>query len=275
VRTHYELLDLGPDAGAEEIKKAFRREIARYHPDKVQHLGPEFQQIASVRAAELTEAYRVLMDEALRAEYDERLKNAPRKPAESGASSGSPAPASASGAPASEPATAPSAAADAEEPARPKVDRPPSDFVRKVGTSRLRDAVATVAPGANVLSFPAFDMAFDIKGKGGLFKKGEPPVRLLIRFVPQVDRDAIAASWLDAIRAAKCQEHTCVLMLLGAAGVAETKELSAAVADQRRKSRGTPIVVVPVDVRDWEALFPPDTPSSVRGIMQWLQQGSV
>ena len=33
-----------------------RREIARYHPDKVQHLGPEFQEIAATRAAELTEA---------------------------------------------------------------------------------------------------------------------------------------------------------------------------------------------------------------------------
>ena len=34
------------DAPADEIKKAFRREIARYHPDKVQHLGQEFQEMA-------------------------------------------------------------------------------------------------------------------------------------------------------------------------------------------------------------------------------------
>src|SRR5881392_868722 len=69
------MLSVAPDAPADEIKKAFRREIARYHPDKVQHLGPEFQEIAAGRAAELTEAYRVLMDETLRAEYDERLKS--------------------------------------------------------------------------------------------------------------------------------------------------------------------------------------------------------
>ena len=35
------------DAPADEIKKAFRREIARYHPDKVQHLGQEFQEMAA------------------------------------------------------------------------------------------------------------------------------------------------------------------------------------------------------------------------------------
>ena len=49
---------------ADEIKKAFRAQIARYHPDKVQHLGQEFQEMAARRAAELTEAYRILSDEA-------------------------------------------------------------------------------------------------------------------------------------------------------------------------------------------------------------------
>jgi len=31
-------------------------------------------------------------------------------------------------------------------------------------------------------------------------------------------------------------------------------------------------VLVPVDVRDWEALFPPDTPMSVRTIIQRLKE---
>src|SRR5260221_11684889 len=64
------MLSVAPDAPAEEIKKAFRREIARYHPDKVQHLCPEFQDMAAGIAADLTEAYRVLMDPALRAKYN-------------------------------------------------------------------------------------------------------------------------------------------------------------------------------------------------------------
>src|SRR6185436_2827495 len=66
----YELLGLESSADADAIKKAFRREIARYHPDKVIHLGAEFQEMAATRAAELTVAYKTLSDPALREEYD-------------------------------------------------------------------------------------------------------------------------------------------------------------------------------------------------------------
>ena len=70
MKTHYELLGLDSSADADAIKKAFRREIARYHPDKVIHLGDEFQKMAANRAAELTVAYKTLTDPALREEYD-------------------------------------------------------------------------------------------------------------------------------------------------------------------------------------------------------------
>jgi DnaJ-domain-containing protein 1 len=49
-----------PNAPADEVKRAFRTQIARHRPDKVQHLGKEFQSMAADRAAELTEAYRIL-----------------------------------------------------------------------------------------------------------------------------------------------------------------------------------------------------------------------
>ena len=266
MKTHYELLDISPDAPADQIKKAFRREIARYHPDKVQHLGSEFQDIASARAAELTEAYRVLMDDEMRAEYNESLKRGAvptPPPAHSSAPAASPVPSP----PAHEPAARPAAGSAAPPQA-------PSEFVRKAGISRLREAVHAVSGTATAVTVSGFDAAFDIKSKRGLFKKSDPPVRLLTKFVPQVDTAAVAASWLDAIRAAKCDDHLCVLLLLGTAGMVSTKELSAAIADQRRKTRGDAPVVVPVDVRDWEALFPPDTPAAVRSIMQWLQHGT-
>ncbi|HYE86459.1 MAG TPA: J domain-containing protein, partial [Vicinamibacterales bacterium] len=73
MKTHYELLGLEPGADADTIKKAFRREISRYHPDKVIHLGAEFQEMAATRAAELTVAYKTLTDPALRREYDSAL----------------------------------------------------------------------------------------------------------------------------------------------------------------------------------------------------------
>ena len=73
MKTYYDLIGIQPAAEADEVKRAFRREIARYHPDKVHHLGVEFQEIAAARAAALTEAYRVLMDAQLRQRYDAAL----------------------------------------------------------------------------------------------------------------------------------------------------------------------------------------------------------
>jgi curved DNA-binding protein CbpA len=74
VRNYYQLLSIGVDASAEDVRKAFRREIARYQPDKVQHLGQEFQTMAAALAADLTEAHRILTDPELRAKYDEDLR---------------------------------------------------------------------------------------------------------------------------------------------------------------------------------------------------------
>ncbi len=41
----------------EGIKKAYRKRIAEYHPDKVQRMAPEIRELAQKRTAELTEAY--------------------------------------------------------------------------------------------------------------------------------------------------------------------------------------------------------------------------
>src|SRR5437763_8109341 len=82
MKTFYQVLEIAPSAAAGEIKRAFRHQIALYHPDKVQHLGKEFQEIAAVRAAELTEAYRILSDEGRRAEYDRALSAQPPPAAE-------------------------------------------------------------------------------------------------------------------------------------------------------------------------------------------------
>jgi hypothetical protein len=56
--------------------------------------------------------------------------------------------------------------------------------------------------------------------------------------------------------------------------VAPAGELAAGVTEQRRRSRAPGPVLVPVDVRDWEALFPPETPSSVRAVIQRLREGN-
>jgi hypothetical protein len=55
--------------------------------------------------------------------------------------------------------------------------------------------------------------------------------------------------------------------------LAPARDLAAAVAEQRRKTRKSAPVLVPVDVRDWEALFPPEAPAAVRAILQRLRDG--
>src|SRR5439155_6392748 len=70
LKDYYALLEIAPTSSADEVKKSFRSQIAKYHPDKVQHLGKEFQAMAADRAAELTESYRILSDAGRRAEYD-------------------------------------------------------------------------------------------------------------------------------------------------------------------------------------------------------------
>lgn len=259
MKTHYELLGLESSATPDDIKHAFRREIARYHPDKVQHLGHEFQEIAAVRAAELTEAYRVLMDPSAREKYDAALGNGTP-------SASTPTPA---GREHSEEADAPRA--DAPVPESLKQTRATlNEFVRKATLARIVEATEA-ASDASATSVGGFDAAFLCKSRAGLFKKAEPPLLLLVRLVASVDPAAIEDVWPFALKAVAGQATVC-MMLVGQ-GMAPAKDLAAAIADLRRKSRSPGPIIVPVDFRDWDALFPPETPSAARSIVERLRQG--
>ena len=267
------MLSLRADAPADEIKKAFRREIARYHPDKVQHLGQEFQEMASGIAADLTEAYRILMDPALRAKYNDDLlgpaaANGPAAPARPPAAEPAYPPP-----PAPEPPSS-SASSSAHAPGAAKAPPRPSagvDFVKRATLSKIREAIGDVLATAQPLTTAGFDIAVVTKPKKGLFKKAEESVCLLVRFVPFVDPQAIADVWPVALRVKASEATGCVVMLIGP-GMAPAKDLASAISEMRRSSRGLGPVIVPVDVRDWEALFPPDTPGPVRSLIQRLKE---
>ena len=62
---YYALLDVGRDATQDEIKKAFRKQALKYHPDRNQEPGAETQFKA------VNEAYGVLSDETRRARYNQ------------------------------------------------------------------------------------------------------------------------------------------------------------------------------------------------------------
>ena len=53
----YKILEIEPDASPEDIKKAYRRMAMKYHPDKVSHLGEDFQTAAKEKFQKVNQAY--------------------------------------------------------------------------------------------------------------------------------------------------------------------------------------------------------------------------
>ncbi|MEO7081912.1 MAG: TerB family tellurite resistance protein [Flavobacteriales bacterium] len=53
----YTILEVDPKASDEEVKKAYRRAAMKHHPDKVAHLGDEFQKAASEKFKNVKDAW--------------------------------------------------------------------------------------------------------------------------------------------------------------------------------------------------------------------------
>ena len=64
---HYRTaLGISATATETEIKAAYKRLLAKYHPDKVAHLGEEFRMLASARTQYIIQAYEYLMKKELK-----------------------------------------------------------------------------------------------------------------------------------------------------------------------------------------------------------------
>jgi hypothetical protein len=275
-KSYYELLDVPPTACSDEIKRAFRREIAKYHPDKVQHLGKEFQEIAAVKAAELTQAYKILTDETLRPDYDEQL-----------ASGEVPAayqpPPSPSAPQAEPPPSGPTRAARPQQertpPPEPKA--PPGSSVFQQDRAGASDLVyrATVARFRQVLQtefgqyeeVPLQGFQVTCVPKPAFFSLKFPP-RVVGRFVPHVDAAAVSETWAMASKMKHDKQRDLCVFVLGPS-VAPAGELATAIAEQRRKPMpaGGKLVMVPVNTRTWSAHVPQDAPPVVKSLLARLK----
>jgi curved DNA-binding protein CbpA len=272
-KTHYDHLELPPSASADEIKKAFRALIARYHPDKVQHLGKEFQDMAADRAAELTEAYRILSDQGRRADYDRTL----------GATvAAAPAPAAQAAAPEAAPVESPAAEASqgdrrseqSHQAHTPQTDNASfkqerqvrDEYLRKATLGRFRTAIEAIGGGYDEAELRGFDIAFIPKSK--FLSKNRNP-RLLGRFLSRVDGTAVVSTWTDA---GKWSSDEICVFLLGSS-LAPARELATAISDQRKRSKSK-VTLIPVDARDWAAHMPTDAPDVAKTLLAKLKGGT-
>jgi hypothetical protein len=258
-RTHYELLGVEPNADADAIKKAFRREIARYHPDKVIHLGAEFQEMAATRAAELTVAYKTLTDPVLREEYDANV--APSMPPPYVPPASRPAPGDEEAAP--------------PPPPRPQEDAPPpppGSKTRFASERADRDVILKRAIAGRVIGVieglygkletpvvRGFDLALVPVAKPRFL--GSMPPRVLIKVVGTADGAAVSECYSAASRAKVHSGKSPVVVLLFARQIAPQQELSKANeanARQRKTADGPDeVAVVVVATADWNCHIPP------------------
>ncbi len=317
MKTLYDVLGVASSATPVEIKRAFRHQIAQYHPDKVQHLGRDLQDMAAVRAAEITEAYRRLSDTETRATYDLSTTATAAPPAGDAwgtaappagdawgtaappagdawgtaappagdawgtaappagdawgtaappagdASGGRPPPTVATSAERAAPPTSPPAAFRHERQVR-------DDFVRKASLDRLRAVAAAVLGEVEEVPGRGFDVAYVSRARG--FLKREAPLMICGRFVPRVDAEAIRDAWSRAIRLGQVSRELCVFLLGN--DLASTRELSGIIAELRdRLSRqsATRIIVLPVDVHDWQGPVPAEAPAAARRVLERLR----
>jgi DnaJ like chaperone protein len=57
IENDYKVLEIEYSATDDEVKKAYRKQAMKHHPDKVNHLGEEIRKSAEERFAKLNEAY--------------------------------------------------------------------------------------------------------------------------------------------------------------------------------------------------------------------------
>lgn len=271
MKDYYQLLDIAVTAPGDEVKRAFRQQIARYHPDKVQHLGKEFQEMAALRAAELTEAYRVLSDAARRAEYD-KARAAGLVPDETAAAAAPPRPPAAPAPPPEPQPDTRHASSSAQSSGRSQFREEHEHrdaFLRKAILDRFRQAFSGVAgAGYDESNVRGFDVAWLPKDKR--VGHGTRP-RLVGKLVSRVDAATVADAWDYAAKwNVPAADEICVI-LMGTA-IAPRRELAAAIATQRKRpTRGAKVTLIPVNMSVWDAFIPTDAPPIAKDLLARLR----
>ena len=62
-KTAYKILEIEKTATNDEVKKAYRKMVKKHHPDKVRHLGEEYQKGAEDKFRNIQKAYEQIQKE--------------------------------------------------------------------------------------------------------------------------------------------------------------------------------------------------------------------
>ena len=238
MKSYYELLEVAPTASPDEIKHAFRRAIGKYHPDKVQHLGVEFLDVAAARTAEITQAYRALSNPLTRSDHDARVA----------------------------PAVEPSQGGGGFQAERAEA----SALVRQAALRRFREALRQEFGPCEETPAHGFEVVAITPKREGWTRRSQ--VRVLGRLVARVDAAVVQDSWARARRLEGDGRLVGCVFLLGQA-VASAEDLGPVIDDlQRRPARtGGDLTLVPIDIRTWSACVPTNAPPVVKAILQRLR----
>lgn len=68
-KSHYEVLEISPDASSDEVRQAYKGLCLKWHPDK----NPDTPEEATKMMQEIGQAYSVLSDDTKRKNYDRKL----------------------------------------------------------------------------------------------------------------------------------------------------------------------------------------------------------
>jgi curved DNA-binding protein CbpA len=247
-KSYYEILALDPFCSPDDIKQAFRQQVALSHPDKVSHLAREIQELAFQRTTELTEAYRILSNGELRSDYDRRLQyNAKLMVPTNGSTK---------------------ASKNEDLSGGLKKD----DFLFKTGLGRMKSAVQEALPGMEEAQVNGFDAAFAPRRKWNILS-ARGCAQVLVRSLPLIDSPAIEDAWNRALKAVRSVKGDVYLFLMGLKLDGADKISGSILALQRRArlQDETKILVIPLNVNSFAALIPNGAPDSLRAIIRALQ----
>ncbi len=248
-RTHYELLSLDPSAETAAIKTAFREQIARYHPDKVVHLGREFQDLAVQKTAELMAAYKTLVNPALRLQYDASLAAAHSATAsshETGNLNG---------------VTLPRFAAE-----RAGGD----DIVHRALVGRVRSVVVDLYGPSESHRVRGFELVLVPTASPPLLRSPFP--RVFVKLRDRIEAPQVREACSEAARAGLHVAGSPInILLFGRRIGSEPQILSACEAVRKSPDLPAKTHVVVIDSADWRALSGSDPPPGLRRFIERLR----